>query len=94
MVWNFDKEIPELLIYFPDFKDDEIPDRTYMRIILCTLKLDEWNKLIEEARKVRGQSLEESKDSLIEVHPEILQKLLETPLISKGKNKSWDIRLL
>ena len=58
------------------------------------MKLDEWKKLIEEARKARGQSLEESKDSLIEVHLEILHKLLEAPLISFCKNKSWDIRLL
>ena len=60
-------------------------------MILCTLRLDEWKKLIEEARKARGQCLEESKDSLIEMHPEILQKLLEAHLISKGKNKSWYI---
>ena len=81
------------MIYFPNFKEDEIPDKTNMCIILCTLKLDKWKKLIEEARKARGHSLEESKDPLIEVHPEILLKLLEAPLISKGKNKSWDIRL-
>ena len=90
-VWSFVKEIPELLKYFPELSDDELPDRSYMWTVLSTLKMEEWKKLVEEARKARGQNLEESKESLIEVHPEILEKLLQAPLLPKGIDKSTTV---
>ena len=90
-VWSFVKEISELLKYFPELSDDELPDRSYMWTVLSTLKMEEWKKLVEEARKARGQNLEESKESLIEVHPEILEKLLQAPLLPKGIDKSTTV---
>ena len=86
-VWGFVKEVAELLQYFPDINDKELPDQAYMWTVLSTLKMDEWNKLIEEARKVRSINTENSNDSLIEIHPEILGSLLSVPLLSRGKQR-------
>ena len=29
-VWNFVKEVPDLMNYFPDINDKDLPDRAYM----------------------------------------------------------------
>ena len=41
-------------------------------------------KIVEDIRKASGLSLKENKESLIEIHPEILQKKFKVPLICKG----------
>ena len=40
-IWSFVKEIPELLKYFPDLEDDELPDRSFLWGILLTKKNNE-----------------------------------------------------
>ena len=42
--------------------------------------------MLEEARKARSLGNDESKDELVEIHPQILEELLAVPISSKGNN--------
>ena len=55
-VWALVREVPELMIYFPDLEQNELPDRTFMWTILSTFREDAVKSLIEEARKSRDAS--------------------------------------
>ena len=84
-VWAFIKEVPELLKYFPNWDNDELPDRSFLWTILSTLRHDEWKLLINEARNVRSKNDKQNHDELIEIDSEFLDKLIATPILSTGK---------
>ena len=83
-IWEFVKKIPELIQYFPDYADGQLPERAYMWNILWTLREDAWVKILETVRKDKSIQAEESKVELIEIHPEILNEILSAPVLSKG----------
>ena len=86
-VWALVKEIPKLLLYFPDFQENELPDRAYLRGVLWVLREDGWKQLISQARKARIAAEEEDKEELIEIHPDILHTLTSLPDVKKGTQK-------
>ena len=86
-MWAFVKEIPELLLYFPDFEDNELLDRAYLWGVLGALREDGWKQLINQARKARIAAEEEDKEDLIEIHPDILHTLTNLPDVKKGTQK-------
>ena len=51
MMWALVREVPELMIYFPDLEQNEFLDSTFMWTILSTFREDAVKSLIEEARK-------------------------------------------
>ena len=51
-----------------------------------TTKVEEWKSLIEEERKKRNKESEVDKSELIEIHSDILNKILLTLTISHGKH--------
>ena len=64
---------------------DEYPDRAFMRGVLGFLRRDACKQLINDARVARSKGNEADKNDLIEVHPEILDKLIQIPSVSKSK---------
>ena len=79
------KEIPELLQYFPEFADGDYSDRDFMWGVLGTLRKDACKKLIHDSRMARSKNEEENKNDFIEIHPEILDKLIKISSASKLK---------
>ena len=77
------KEEPELMKYFPDIEEDHLPDRSFMRTILSTLRGEASKKHIEFARNVWASDSVEHKDELIEIDPDFLNDIMWTSLISK-----------
>jgi hypothetical protein len=55
IVWGYVKEVPELLIYFPDFKETEIPDHSFLWGILGTLRQKACQDLLDQARLARSK---------------------------------------
>ena len=64
---------------------DKYPDRAFMWGVLGFLRGDAYKQLINDARVARSKGNEEDKNDLIEVHPEILDKLIQIPSVSKSK---------
>ena len=52
-IWNFAKEVPDLLQYFPDLPENKVPDREYLFTIIWTLRGDKLEKLIKKSRDNR-----------------------------------------
>ena len=53
-IWNYVRELPELMQYFPDYDGKSLPELQYILDILYTLKPDIVADLIKEARRYRG----------------------------------------
>ena len=66
-IWNFVKEIQDLLQYFPDLSSSTFPNRTYLFTILSTLKGEELNKLIKKSRDMRAVQNEVDENQMIEI---------------------------
>ena len=83
-IWELVKNVEELACYFPTLEEGKLPDRFFLWGILGTLKRNEWAKLLKDARNRRGKKEAEDKDGLIEIDPDILEKIMSAPTISKS----------
>ena len=75
-MWEIMKECPDLLIYFPDIKEGQTPDRDFIYKVLSTLRTEEMRGLVQSARKNRSIANKNEKEDLIEVHPDIRAELI------------------
>ena len=64
------KEVDELTQYFPDFDEGVIPERDYLWTIISSIMPDQTKELIQNARKKRGVSNENSNE-LVKLTEEI-----------------------
>ena len=64
------KEESELMKYFPDIEEGQLPNRLFMKTILSTLRGEACKKLIESARNVRASDSVKHKNELIEIDPD------------------------
>ena len=74
-MWRFIKDVPDLVEFFPNLKQNELPDRAFMWDILGTKRREAWQSLLEEARKARGKNNNENTNNLIEIAPDFMKKL-------------------
>ena len=54
--------------------------------IFCTLRKDAWKALLKEDQNRSGKKEIEDKKELIEIYPQILDKLMSVPTVWKGKS--------
>ena len=54
--------------------------------VVGALQRDAWQTMLEEARMAWSLGNDESKDELIEIHPQILEELMAVPISSNGIN--------
>ena len=57
----------DLLQYFPDYKENQIPSRKFMFGILATFRFDVINNMIQNARKNRSAKAPGVEDELIHI---------------------------
>ena len=62
-VWGFVKEVDKFTQCFTDFDEGVIPERDYLWTIISSIMPDQTKELIQNARKKRGVSHENSSDS-------------------------------
>lgn len=74
-LWGYIKEVDELVEYFPDMKEGELPERHFLWSIVCTKRKEETEELVKQARAQRSSSSEEKVDDLIEIDPSIFDKI-------------------
>ena len=61
--------------YFPDMKPGEIPERDFMFKVLSTLRTEEVQNLVKDARKQRSIVNKNEKEDLIEIHRDVKEEL-------------------
>ena len=89
-IWELVKEVPDLVEYFPELSEGELPDRSFLWGVLGTLRNEAWQELFQMAGKSRSSGVEEDNNEMIEIHPTMLDKLMKIPNISKGSLKFED----
>ena len=82
------KETEDLVQYFLTYEEGSLPERSLLWRILCNLRKDAWKALLKEARNRRGKKEVEGKEEPIEIDPQILDKLMSVPTVSKGKSSN------
>ena len=70
-MWAQVKADPELMIYFPDYLESQLPDRDYMFSIISTVYPKTLKEIISKARENRAIVNEADDDELIEIDPNI-----------------------
>ena len=70
-VWPLVNENPNLMVYFPDLKESQLPEKEFMYGILGTLMPYELREMIAQSMKSRSPLGQEDKNDLIEVSNEL-----------------------
>ena len=76
-MWEFVKEIPELLQYFPDYTPSQWPDKDYLFSVLSELRGPALKELVVEARKKRSIYEEPEIGEYVEVTDQFKQQISE-----------------
>ena len=77
-LWGHVKDEPSINKFFPDYRDNDKPDRDYLLAILSTTVPDALQQLILESRESRSVGAYDEAENLIKITPEIKQSILET----------------
>ena len=80
------KENEDLMNYFPDYSQKQLPDRKFMYLILATLRFDEQKGMIYGARKNRAWIEEKLNDNFIHIEKELYNEI-SSVMIQKNKIK-------
>ena len=70
-IWPLVKENEDLMIYFPDLKASQLPEKEFMYGILSTLRPDAIREIIASSLKNRSPIEQEDKGDLVEVSNEL-----------------------
>ena len=65
--FNYICEVPDLLVYFPDFEHGKLPESSFVMSILSTLKTKEMRELIKAARNNRSIASNPDEEEMIEM---------------------------
>ena len=70
-IWSMIQEIDDVMIYFPDYKPNEKPERSYLIAVISTLNPEATKEIIENARKQRAISIANDQTSLVKLTSEM-----------------------
>ena len=85
-VWKYIKENDELMAYFPDYPDAQLPERDYMFAVISTVYPKASRKLIEQTRINRASECKEMDDDLIEINRELKDEIMR--IISQKRKQN------
>ena len=74
-IWTLVKKSEELIKYFPDYADNQLPDRGYMFAILATLKSEVIRSIIKNARKNRAVQNENNEEELVYITKSMYEEI-------------------
>ena len=74
-IWPLVKEVEDLNAYFPDMKENELPEREYLWTIVSTLRSETTKELIKTARNNRTTKESADQNNLIQIDMSIYQEI-------------------
>ena len=74
-IWELVKDEDDIMKYFPDYKETELPPRDFMLTILTTYNSDAMAQLVVQARNKRAIILDADNDNLIEIDPSVNESI-------------------
>ena len=83
-IWPIVKDAPDLIKFFPDFKDKQKCDRRYMFQVLAQTRYDEISNMVKNARKNRSLLENNDEAETILIHKDLLEEI-NSVLTQKSK---------
>jgi hypothetical protein len=76
-IWPKVADMPDVSIYFPNYSQKQFPQREYLWNVLFTIRPEGVCTLIQKARENRSVSSSPSSEELVDIAPDLLQRLKE-----------------
>lgn len=73
-LWESVKEVQELYSYFPDYHEQDVPERDYLWTVISSVMPQETKALIQEARAARGVNKREENE-LVRITPQLKDEI-------------------
>ena len=77
-LWNYIKDLQEFNKYFPDYQENEYPERDFLIAVISKVNPEALKQLIDEARESRAVNNTEETNNLIELTPGIKEAILSS----------------
>ena len=74
-IWPLIKEAADILEYFPDYSNKQLPDREYMFSILSTLRFSVIEKMVNDARKNRSIEGKENAGQFVYIQKDLFNEI-------------------
>ena len=74
-IWDLVKDVDEVFSYFPDYTDNQIPERDFLFKILSTIRTDVIRSMIKQSRDAR--SVKNHEDELIILKNDLMEEIKE-----------------
>ena len=79
------KEVPDLMRFYPDYKDNQRPDRKYMFQILTTMRYNEVYNMLQNSRKNRALEENPSEEEFVYIKANLLKEI-ESVMTQRSKH--------
>ena len=79
-IWNTIKEVNEIIIYFPNYKPNEKPVRSYLIVVISTINNEATKEIVAYARELRSIVVTDKQKNLVKLTSEIRQTISSSSL--------------
>ena len=62
-MWNIIKEVDEIMIYFPNYKPNEKPLRSYLIAVKSTINPESTKEIVANARELRSITVTDKQEN-------------------------------
>ena len=74
-VWPLVTEVNYLMLYFPDYKSNQMTERSFMYSILSTFRLNEIKSMIKNSRDIRAIQNLSNDDRFVHIEKKIYEEI-------------------
>ena len=79
--WNIIKEVDEIMIYFPHYKPNEKPERSYLIAVISTINPEATKEIVANARELRSIAVTNKQENLVQLTSEMRQTISSFSLL-------------
>ena len=74
-IWQMISEIDDLMLYFPEYKKKQKPDRHFMLAVFSTLRHDELKEIVSSACNIRSIENEDRGDDFVFIESNFFKEI-------------------
>ena len=84
------KKVEQLMAYFPEYKNGQLPDKKYFYSVMWTIFPDYMKDVIIASHKKHNDKLKREENNVIKITPEFLESLNSVDFKSSKNFQSFD----
>ena len=78
---NIIKEVYEIIIYFPNYKPNEKPERSYLIAVISSINPEAIKEIVANARELRSITVTDKQENLVKLTSEMRQTISSSNLL-------------